>query len=100
MDYDRHRAYGRWAELVGSAGLKQDLLLRRFRLRASAQADYAAVNAETRAMLDAYAAGVNAFLHSTTRFPIEYRLVDTTPGNLERPAPFSRCGISRWGCGS
>lgn len=79
MDYDRHRAYGRWAELAGPAGLDQDLLMRRFRLKASAEADYAAVNAETRAMLDAYAAGVNAFLQTTTRLPIEYRLVDAAP---------------------
>jgi penicillin amidase len=90
MDYDRHRAYGRWAEFAGPVALEQDVLLRRFRLGASAQADYAALNAETRAMLDAYAAGVNAFLQSTTRLPIEYRLLDASP---EPWQPWDACAI-------
>ena len=56
MDYDRHRAYGRWAEFAGQSGLEQDRLMRRLRLEASARDDYAFVNDEARAMLDAYAA--------------------------------------------
>ena len=40
MDYDRHRAYGRWAEMAGPSGLEQDILMRRFRLEASARSDY------------------------------------------------------------
>lgn len=79
MDYDRHRAYGRWAEFAGAVALDQDLIMRRFRLEASAQADYHVVNTETRAMLDAYAAGVNAFIQTTSSLPIEYRLVESTP---------------------
>src|SRR5918996_4012055 len=66
MDYDRHRAYGRAAEYLGASALRQDLLLRRLRLAASARADYDAVNAETRAMLEAYAAGVNAYVQTAT----------------------------------
>jgi penicillin amidase len=79
MEYDRRRAYGRWAEYAGPSALAQDKQMRRFRLGASARADYAAVNAETRAMLDAYAAGVNAFIQTTRRLPIEYRLVEERP---------------------
>ncbi|MGH8057279.1 MAG: penicillin acylase family protein, partial [Candidatus Entotheonellia bacterium] len=90
MDYDRHRAYGRWAEYAGPAALAYDRLLRRFRLESSARADYAAVNPETRAMLDAYAAGVNAFLQTTTRLPIEYRLLQAMP---EPWQPWDACAI-------
>jgi penicillin G amidase len=90
MDYDRHRAYGRWAEYAGAAALAQDLLLRRLRLEASARADYAALNREARAMLDSYAAGVNAFLQTTTRLPIEYRLLDATP---EPWQPWDACAL-------
>ncbi|HZO28490.1 MAG TPA: penicillin acylase family protein, partial [Chloroflexota bacterium] len=61
MEYDRRRATGRWAEYVGSAGVDQDVLMRRARLAESARADYAALNLETREMLDAYSAGINAF---------------------------------------
>lgn len=79
MDYDRHRAYGRLAEWLGNRALPQDRLLRRLRLEVSARADYAAVHAETRAMLEAYADGVNAVLHAMPLRPIEYQLLDATP---------------------
>jgi penicillin amidase len=79
MEYDRRRAYGRWAEYAGPGALAQDTLLRRFRLGASARADYAAVNAEARAMLDAYAAGVNGFLRTTATLPIEFGLLGARP---------------------
>ena len=79
MDYDRHRAYGRWAEFAGQSGLEQDRLMRRLRLEASARDDYAFVNDEARAMLDAYAAGVNAFMQTSDHLPIEYRMLDTLP---------------------
>ena len=51
MEYDRRRANGRWAECAGAAAVVQDVYLRRLGIAASARADYAAVNAETRAML-------------------------------------------------
>lgn len=79
MEYDRRRAYGRWAEYAGSTALTQDAQMRRFRLGASARADYAQVNAETRAMLDAYAAGVNAFIQTTRALPIEFQLLASRP---------------------
>jgi penicillin amidase len=90
MDYDRRRAYGRASEYLGASALRQDLLLRRLGLEASARADYDAVSPETRAMLEAYAAGVNAFLRTTTRLPIEYQLLDTTP---EPWQPWDACAI-------
>jgi penicillin amidase len=90
MDYDRHRAYGRWAEWSGASAVAPDRLMRRLRLEASARADHAAVDPETRAMLDAYAAGVNAFLRTTTRLPIEYRILDATP---EPWQPWDACAV-------
>ena len=90
MAYDRHRAYGRVAEYLGVGALRQDLLLRRLRLGASARADYGAVNAETRAMLEAYAAGVNAYMQTTTRLPIEFQLLHTTP---EPWQPWDACAV-------
>ena len=79
MDYDRHRAYGRWAEFAGPVGLDNDRFMRRLRLEASARADYAFVNSEARAMLDAYAAGVNAFIETTETLPIEYGMLEAAP---------------------
>jgi penicillin amidase len=79
MEYDRRRAYGRWAELAGPAGVAQDVLARRLGLGPSARADYAGASAETRAMLDAFAAGVNAFVETTRTWPAEFQLLDVRP---------------------
>jgi penicillin amidase len=79
MEHDRRRAYGRWAEYAGPAALGQDTHFRRLRLGPSARADYHAVDAEARAMLDAYAAGVNAFLRTTKTLPVEFRLLEARP---------------------
>jgi penicillin amidase len=79
LEYDRRRAHGRWAEYAGPAALAQDIHFRRLGLGASARVDYEAVNVEARAMLDAYAAGVNAFLATTRTLPIEFRLLDVRP---------------------
>ncbi len=79
MEYDRRRASGRWAELAGTPGLEQDRLMRRFRLEASARADYDVLEDATRTMLDAYALGVNAFIETSKTLPIEYRIVGAEP---------------------
>lgn len=79
MEYDRRRGTGRWAEVVGIAGLTQDKLMRRFRLEASAKADYQAVGPQTRVMFDAYAAGVNAFIETTSSLPVEYGIAGLEP---------------------
>ena len=79
MDYDRRRAYGRWAEYAGSQAVDQDTLMRRFRLEASARADYQVLAPDTHQMLMAYAGGVNAFINGTSRLPVEYRLLEAHP---------------------
>ena len=82
MEYDRRRGSGRWAEAVGAPALEQDKLMRRFRLEASARLDYQAVNGQTRAILDAYARGVNAFIDGTEGtpcLPVEYRITGLEP---------------------
>ncbi len=79
MDYDRRRAYGRWAEYVGTTAIDQDKMMRRFQIGPTVRKDYEAVNSETRAMLDAYTAGVNAFIETTDSLPVEYDIVGEKP---------------------
>ena len=79
MDYDRRRAYGRWAELAGPTALDQDRSMRRFRLEASARADYQTIGGAAREMVDSYAHGVNAFIDSADNLPVEYRIVGVGP---------------------
>ena len=82
MEFDRRRGSGRWAEVVGKAGLDQDVMMRRFRLVDSAQADYGAVNDHTRRLMDAYAAGVNAWMDTAAAegtLPVEYAIAGLEP---------------------
>ena len=79
MDHDRRWAYGTWAEYAGQRAIEQDLTMRRFQIRSSVEDDYRAVNSETKEMMDAYSAGVNAFILSTTTLPIEYSLLQVQP---------------------
>jgi len=82
MDATRRRALGRWAEWVGASGVTADILARRLDAEGAARRDYDALPAEARGMLEAYAAGTNAFIDRGL-FPIEYRLLDTTPERWE-----------------
>jgi penicillin amidase len=79
MDYDRHRALGRWAEWAGPAALPEDRLMRTFRLERAARADWSVSSIAAQAMLESYTAGVNAFITTTRTLPIEYTILDTTP---------------------
>jgi len=79
MEYDRRRGSGRWAEAVGQQGVAQDTLMRKFRLEASAKADYQVMDSHTKAIFGAYAAGVNAFINSGGALPVEYRITGLEP---------------------
>jgi penicillin amidase len=66
MDFLRHVARGRLAEMIGVAGLSQDVQLRTLFVtrdgQALASALVAATDPSTKATLDAFTAGVNAYL--------------------------------------
>ncbi len=79
MEFDRRRAYGRWAEAAGPAGLEEDKLMRRFRIGACLPAIYDGLQPATRAMLEAYAQGVNAFLDNMGTPPVEFSLTGVKP---------------------
>ena len=79
MEFDRRKAFGRWAELVGKAGLESDITMRKFQIENSVLKDLPNMNAETTSMLEAYSAGVNAFINSTATLPVEYKLTNSKP---------------------
>jgi penicillin G amidase len=78
MDASRKQMEGRWAEWIGPAGVPADRLARRLQAGAASIRDYQALRPEARDMVDAYAAGVNAWLR-THQPPVEYELLATTP---------------------
>ena len=79
MEWDRRRAYGRTAELLGPARLDADRLARRLQIERASKADWAILNAETRQMLEAFTAGVNAYLVQTPVPSVEFKLLDLQP---------------------
>ena len=83
MDADRHRALGRWAEFAGSSGVSQDRLLRAAGMGRTAKLDYEIASPEAKAMIDAYTAGVNAYLDTVQTLPIEYTILDQSPERWE-----------------
>ena len=68
MDLMRRAASGRLSELAGPATLPMDRQMRVLGLRRGAEADVATLDTETRAMLAAYASGVNAWIAARGRF--------------------------------
>lgn len=62
IDFNRRIAQGRLSEVAGPAALDTDRLMRTLGIYRTALAITSNLDTETRALLDAYAAGVNAYL--------------------------------------
>ncbi|HMT09898.1 MAG TPA: penicillin acylase family protein, partial [Pyrinomonadaceae bacterium] len=81
MDVARRTPRGQLAELFGAIRLEEDKRWRRFGFAALADQSIAAMNAETRAPLENYARGVNAFMATlddkTT--PPEFKILQYKP---------------------
>jgi penicillin amidase len=83
MELDRRRALGTLAEVVGPPAVAVDAFHRRMGLAAHAEASLAALDGTTRAMLDAYAAGVNRWLGSDPDLPPELTALGIVPARWE-----------------
>ncbi|MBV9748979.1 MAG: penicillin acylase family protein, partial [Acetobacteraceae bacterium] len=82
MDLTRRTALGRLAEVFGPAALDVDRFYRRLGLHRAAQAEWDVADASLRDVLNAYAAGVNAYLEGVVgsgRLPIEFVLARYRP---------------------
>ena len=79
MDLARRFAAGELAELFGTVAVGQDRSTRLFRFRSVARQVLAAATPAQRALLEAYATGVNAGLASLRVRPWEYVLLRTAP---------------------
>src|SRR5260370_42175093 len=86
MDLQRRLGAGRLSEAVGAAAVGTDRLMRTLGIYRHAAASLDAASPEFRTVLDAYSAGINAFLHSGQTLPVEftvlgYRPEDWTPAD-------------------
>ena len=78
MDVRRHATGGRLAEMFGASALESDAYVRTLGWRRVAEQELALVRPETRAALEAYADGVNAYLdtHAPRRIAVEYTVLN------------------------
>ncbi len=78
MDVRRHIAAGRLSEMFGESQLATDSYVRTLGWRRSAEQELRLLSPSTRRYLDAYAAGVNAYLRgrSPAQLSLEYRLLE------------------------
>jgi penicillin amidase len=79
LEMNRRIGSGRMAEVLGPAALDTDRFLRTLGIRRVAAANVGALDADSRKMLAAYAAGVNAFLVERPVLPPEFWLLRVTP---------------------
>ena len=78
MDVSRRRASGTLAELLGLAALAGDVELRTIGIRRAAERSWGVVSPQARSALEAYAAGVNAYVASHPQLPPEYQALEIT----------------------
>ncbi|MFT7647448.1 MAG: penicillin amidase [Candidatus Poriferisodalaceae bacterium] len=84
MEWDRLRAAGRWSEVVGSAGVKEDAFFRRLGLADAARRDWESLGDDAKRMTVAYAGGVNAWLDANLDgLPAEFEHHPFTPAEWE-----------------
>ncbi len=96
MDFMRRAGAGRLSELVGPATLPYDRLMRSLGLYRVAEANLEILPPETRALLDAYAEGVNAYLENPPRaWPLEFYLL--APPFGYQPEPWRPADSLVWG---
>ena len=87
MEFQRRIGFGRLSEVFGPAALPQDRFLRTVGFGRAARAAWAILPAQARHEIDAYLAGVNAFIAAThaSRLPPEFSLLRFAPEPFTGP---------------
>jgi len=92
MEFNRRLAAGRLAEILGASALPTDKFLRTLGVHRAAQRIYENYDAEHRALVDAYVAGVNAYLATRSGpLPPEFLLTQSPA-----PAPWTPADSVSW----
>lgn len=97
MDVRRHITSGSLAELFGESQVETDTLIRTMGWRRVAEQEVALLDPASRANLDAYAVGVNAYLadHQGADLSVEYPLL-SLGGLSYTPAPWTPADSVSW----
>ena len=97
MDFRRHVTAGRLSELFGASQLDTDTFIRTLGWRRTAEEEVPLLSPETRAYLQAYADGVNAYLdqHSGAGISLEYAVLGLQISGYE-PEPWTPADSVAW----
>lgn len=80
LDLMRRASRGQLSEIVGPLALKSDRQFRTFGFSRAAERDFAAMDEDSRALLTAYARGVNRFIDQHQKnLPLEFFLLNYKP---------------------
>ncbi|MGE0448244.1 MAG: penicillin acylase family protein [Vicinamibacterales bacterium] len=87
MEFQRRIGHGRLSEIFGAATIPQDRFLRTVGFGRAARSAWDHLPGEAREQIDAYVAGVNAFIdaHGGTRLPPEFQLLRFEPEPFTGP---------------
>jgi penicillin amidase len=98
MDVWRHIGSGRLSEVFGDSQVETDTFLRTMGWHDVATAQYAAAAPDDRAVMDAYAEGVNAYLasRSPAELSFEYTVLDLLNHSYD-PEPWTPVDTLTWG---
>ena len=92
MEFNRRIASGTLSAILGEATLDTDRFMRTIGLRRAAEKDWALAEEETRAVMEAYSEGVNAFIEShRNSLPLEFTVLGT------KPEPWTPVDTLAWG---
>ena len=92
LEFNRRVAAGRLSEVLGKATLETDTYLRTIGLARTAQAEAAALDAETRVILEAYSRGINKFVEThQDSLPLEFLILGF------KPEPWTPADTLGWG---
>lgn len=97
LEFQRRIGKGRLAELFGKSALEQDKFIRTLGWARIAAEEERLLTPETRAVLEAYAAGVNAYaLANPDRLGFEFRVLGLI-GRQWQPEPWTAVDSLTWG---
>lgn len=98
MDFRRHVTSGRLSELFGASQVDTDAFIRTLGWRRTAEAEVEDFDDETAAMLQAYAAGVNAWMQDRgpTLLSLEHSLLPLAGPWRYQPEPWTPADSVAW----
>ncbi|GAA1715161.1 penicillin acylase family protein [Fodinicola feengrottensis] len=97
MDFRRHITAGRLSEMFGAGEVETDAVVRTMGWRRVAEQEYSQLAPQTKVFLQAYAAGVNAYLagHQGLALSLEYGVLKLTNANY-RIEPWNPVDSLAW----